>query len=634
MSIISNSGNYTYNTTDILNSHNGTIIRNGLTSDVTDTFPQASEIIVNAFGGETEPGYYVGTTLAFTITNDSDYTIVHDMGSTLNLIPNNFFNNNMDKLLSHQSKTYNCIVTGSGALPSDATIDVHLENVIVNESSELIVKKLFITDIIEGDVQFSNVPIVTGTPVIEQDNELTTKGYVDNLVDGLVWRQYVKVVQVGSNYSLLSTTTPEDIDTVNGFDTGDRILLVNQTIATENGIWVITLTGGTYNYTRPDDFNTGMNVAAASMFASEGSLYQSTAWLCTNLMNDDIVDVNDLTMVQWSSGTVGLTSLNGVTGPNVNLNITENTESSSPAISINGNDLILNIPIAGSTSTGTITSTDQAINGIKTFLSTTNSTSKENGSIIVKGGVGIEQDINAGGDVTSGGAINANGDINTHGVLIIGADDTKQVSIGVDTPISSYSLNLPNETPSSNQILTINSVGNQSSNPVAELQWRDHSLGFYYNYGPLSSILLNSLGGNPVVSTEIMFGASTELHQGDIITYSNNSRLMLKEKGFYKISYSGQFQSYSQDGAARGSVGVQIRLNNSVVLGSMASCYLREQGNDLIRPGAGKTIIVNSTNDNSPLAMECLILRRGTITAEIQAFNCSITVELLKKINL
>lgn len=76
---------------------------------------------------------------------------------------------------------------------------------------------------------------------------------------------------------------------------GDRVLLTNQDVGAQNGIWVVR--AGAWE--RPEDFPSGGESAANLVFVQQGTAHGDTGWLCQNDTGADIIDANTLV---WASG--------------------------------------------------------------------------------------------------------------------------------------------------------------------------------------------------------------------------------------------------------------------------------------------------------------------------------------------
>lgn len=139
----------------------------------------------------------------------------------------------------------------------------------------------------------TNLPTASADPTTA--NQLCRKAYVDALFVGLSWKEAVRVL-ASANVTLSGAQT---IDSVVCSD-GDRVLLVGQTDASTNGIWVMR----TSTWERPSDFNAGDGAAAAACFVAEGTVYGDQQWFCTADAAADTIDTDDLTWSQMGGTTV------------------------------------------------------------------------------------------------------------------------------------------------------------------------------------------------------------------------------------------------------------------------------------------------------------------------------------------
>jgi hypothetical protein len=104
------------------------------------------------------------------------------------------------------------------------------------------------------------------------------KSYVDNLVAGLQWKSAVRAATTTNGALSTAFANGQVIDGVT-LATGDRILIKDQTTASENGIYVVAATGAPTRSTDAD--GVGELVANATVFISEGSTNADKAWTCT-----------------------------------------------------------------------------------------------------------------------------------------------------------------------------------------------------------------------------------------------------------------------------------------------------------------------------------------------------------------
>jgi hypothetical protein len=102
-------------------------------------------------------------------------------------------------------------------------------------------------------------------PTSAQD--AATKNYVDNAVQGLSWKKAVRAATT-ANVTLASAL--ENGDTLDGVTlaTGDRILVKDQSTASENGIYVVNASGAP---TRATDADSSAELVNATVFVSEGT---------------------------------------------------------------------------------------------------------------------------------------------------------------------------------------------------------------------------------------------------------------------------------------------------------------------------------------------------------------------------
>ncbi len=123
--------------------------------------------------------------------------------------------------------------------------------------------------------------------------DAVNKLYVDAVSSGLTIKTPV----------LTYTTSPGDLSTdyENGdyigliqLSTGDRILIKNQTLQTENGIYTVNVSGSP---TRATDFDSGQHVGGSVVYVND----DGTSWQCSNVSPNDVVGVNNILFAQFSS---------------------------------------------------------------------------------------------------------------------------------------------------------------------------------------------------------------------------------------------------------------------------------------------------------------------------------------------
>lgn len=158
----------------------------------------------------------------------------------------------------------------------------------------------------------SNVEVADfAANVVDNDTALTAnsstriptqqavKGYVDSAVNGLSWKD---AVRVATTAAATLASGFENGDTVDGVTlaTGDRILIKNQATASENGIYIVAASGAP---TRATDADSGAELVNATVFVSEGTTNADTSWVCSTDAPITL-DSTNLTFVQKDAGAV------------------------------------------------------------------------------------------------------------------------------------------------------------------------------------------------------------------------------------------------------------------------------------------------------------------------------------------
>ncbi|CUV65241.1 hypothetical protein, putative prophage head decoration protein [Sulfurovum sp. enrichment culture clone C5] len=111
-----------------------------------------------------------------------------------------------------------------------------------------------------------------------------TKAEIDTLLQGLKPKASVKVATT-ANITLSGTQT---IDTI-AVAVGDRVLVKDQTTASQNGIYIVSASA----WTRSLDTNTAVEVTGAFVFVEQGTTNADTAWVQTT----DNVTLNTTSLV-------------------------------------------------------------------------------------------------------------------------------------------------------------------------------------------------------------------------------------------------------------------------------------------------------------------------------------------------
>jgi hypothetical protein len=139
---------------------------------------------------------------------------------------------------------------------------------------------------------FTNISTTTGTITTAPTGatDIANKQYVDFYAAGLSWKQPVRT-------ATSANITRSGLQTINGVTVvaGDRVLVKDQSTASENGIYVASATAWTYAV-GADDWN---EYVGAIVFVVEGSL-NGTAWYCTAQPGGTL----GVTAMNWSNFSV------------------------------------------------------------------------------------------------------------------------------------------------------------------------------------------------------------------------------------------------------------------------------------------------------------------------------------------
>jgi hypothetical protein len=195
---------------------------------------------------------------------------------------------------------------------------------------------------------------ITGLGTPTDGTDAATKAYVDSAAQGIDWKASVRAATTG-NITLASAL--ENGDTLDGVTlaTGDRVLVKNQSTGSENGIYVVKVSGAP---DRSTDADTGAELTSNfAVFVEEGTTNADQGYVLTN---DGAITVGTtaLTFTQFT-GLGQVVAGDGLAKTGNTLNVTAGT-----GISITGdavtNDGVLSITgtanqITASASTGAIT---------------------------------------------------------------------------------------------------------------------------------------------------------------------------------------------------------------------------------------------------------------------------------------
>jgi hypothetical protein len=369
---------------------------------------------------------------------------------------------------------------------------------------------------------------ITGLATPTLTTDAATKGYVDSAIQGIDTKMACHVATTGP---LTLATDFEDGDTIDGhvINTGQRVLIKNQTNGIENGIYIVNSTGSP---TRSTDLDTGSSAAGVFTFIEKGTVNADIGYICSSNSGSDVVGTDSLTFVQFSSAGVveagtgltktgnilsvnasqtqitsvgSLTSLSTgtITGTSATFSSTLGVTSSATFSSTvgvsglltasNGFTSTLGSTSLGATTIGAITGTSatfsttvgitdilSANGGITSSLSSA-STSNSTGALRLVGGIGINNTTDA-TDVTNGGTITTAGGLAVAKKVFVGssldvANTTSSsgflargstdgtVSILPQASAGTYNFNLPTTSGLLGQVLSSSGGG------ASPMQW-------------------------------------------------------------------------------------------------------------------------------------------------------------------
>jgi hypothetical protein len=164
-----------------------------------------------------------------------------------------------------------------------------------------------------GDITMSLGAKVTSLPTPVVSGDAVNKEYVDNLVQGLSWKQAVSTRSTVN----VNVNNPTSANIGGALLTaGNRVLLTNQTDNTQNGIWIFNGVGLPMN--RSPDANVVAELNGAAVFVLVGTS-ADTGWTQTATLTSSFAGQ---VWVQFTSGTA-YTAGTGLTlnGNQFNINV-------------------------------------------------------------------------------------------------------------------------------------------------------------------------------------------------------------------------------------------------------------------------------------------------------------------------
>lgn len=261
----------------------------------TSSAPQSDENAIYVDGSGSEPaGVYVYTSGAYRRIRRTDDSI-EDLVAAL-------LDSSGGITLTYDDGTDTLTIDGATQYTDEMAQDavaaiINTDTSITvdyNDSSNTLTLAIDNSSITESEIDESISPTWSGNHTFNNqitlqtgpsaDEHAATKAYVDANAQGLHIRDSSRVHST-SNIDLTSSADPNPIDDITLND-GNRILLKDQTDATENGIYVASTATDPTTWSRASDANQDSEVIGGMFtFVEEGTLGEATGWVLTGTNN-------------------------------------------------------------------------------------------------------------------------------------------------------------------------------------------------------------------------------------------------------------------------------------------------------------------------------------------------------------
>jgi len=180
--------------------------------------------------------------------------------------------------------------------------------------------------------------------------DAATKSYVDNLVNGVSWKQAVRAATTTAGTLASSFANASVIDGVT-LATGDRILIKDQATASENGIYTVNASGAP---TRAADADTAAEIRQATVVVQEGTANADSTWTLTN---DGTITLGSTNLVFALQGTGSVPAATTSVAGKVQLATQAEAEAKSVSTKAVTPAAIVNFPVKKTFTVGDGTST-------------------------------------------------------------------------------------------------------------------------------------------------------------------------------------------------------------------------------------------------------------------------------------
>jgi len=148
---------------------------------------------------------------------------------------------------------------------------------------------------------------ITGLGDPSVSSEAATKNYVDQAVAGLRTRV---IAEAATTANIDLTADLQNGDTLDGVTlvTGDRVLVKDQTDATENGLYLVVASG---TASRDPQFDTIAELSGQMIVVNQGTANDNKIFLCTT-DSDATIGVSNITYTQVTPANVGTVTSVGI----------------------------------------------------------------------------------------------------------------------------------------------------------------------------------------------------------------------------------------------------------------------------------------------------------------------------------
>jgi hypothetical protein len=262
-----------------------------------------------------------GTVTSVSAGNGLDFTTITASGPVTLGTPGSTTGSSTNAVTA-TSHTHALDLTGASSTELDDTANIVYTNAARNIS-------------VTHTINTGSDLIITDAP--SSATHAANKAYVDNVAQGLSAKD--SVVAATTVAGTLASSF-ENLDVIDGVTlaTGERILIKNQSTASENGIYTVNASGAP---TRAVDLDTGDQAAGVFVFVEEGTTNADSGWVCTSDDAADTVGTHNLTFAQFS-GAGQITEGDGIV-KNGN-EIAVDLAASNPGLEFSSGDLQLGTP--------------------------------------------------------------------------------------------------------------------------------------------------------------------------------------------------------------------------------------------------------------------------------------------------